>query len=43
MLVDPLVLTPTQTELVDAGLYMRSPPVPGAKENLLKLKAMGYK
>ncbi|WWD17491.1 hypothetical protein CI109_101932 [Kwoniella shandongensis] len=39
--------TPEETvgmvsKLYQGGLYMRAPPVPGAKEALHKLKAMGY-
>ncbi|ORY32550.1 HAD-like domain-containing protein [Naematelia encephala] len=30
------------SKLYAQGLYWKSPPVPGAKEGLLKLKAMGY-
>lgn len=31
-----------QSKLYQNGLYMRAPPVPGAKEALQKLKDMGY-
>jgi hypothetical protein len=36
------MLTRPQTKLYAGGLYMKSPPVAGAKEGLLKLKEMGY-
>jgi hypothetical protein len=29
-------------KLYAQGLYMKAPPIPGAKESLLKLKEMGY-
>jgi hypothetical protein len=31
-----------QGKLYAQGLYMKAPPIPGAKESLLKLKEMGY-
>jgi hypothetical protein len=37
-----IMLIRPQTKLYAGGLYMKSPPVAGAKEGLLKLKEMGY-
>jgi hypothetical protein len=31
-----------QSKLYAQGLYMKAPPIPGAKEGLLRLKDMGY-
>ena len=31
-----------QGKLYAQGLYMKAPPIPGAKESLLKLKELGY-
>jgi len=31
-----------QGKLYAQGLYMKAPPIPGAKESLIKLKEMGY-
>lgn len=44
-LLDEVMFIPAceQIRLYNEGLYMRSPPVPGAKEGLLTLKRMGYK
>jgi hypothetical protein len=31
-----------QSKLYAQGLYMKAPPIPGAKEGLSRLKDMGY-